>query len=668
MSIQKRIIKLKEQIEEHNLNYYVYDQPIISDSEYDVLLNKLQKLEKEYPDLITSDSPTQRVGGEPLQEFNSITHRIPLLSLANAMNLEDLEQFNSRTKKGLNTEDDIEYICEPKIDGLAVELVYENGFFSYGSTRGNGEIGEDITNNLKTIKAIPLKLNNKHEIPSLLEVRGEVYINHLDFSKINIAREEAEKQPFANPRNLAAGSLRQLDPKITSMRPLKIFCYAPGIIEGVSFDSQQEFLKALPKWGLPVNPLIECNTGIKSLTDYYNKIENNRGDLLYDIDGVVFKVNSYSNQEILGVRSKSPRWAIAGKFKAEEATTIIDDIIISVGRTGSITPVAVLNPVKVGGVIVSKATLHNQDELDKKDIRIGDTVIIQRAGDVIPKVVKTIINKRPNSTKKYILPKLCPVCGGTTAKSSDGAVLRCQNYDCDAQIKGRIKHFISKEGLDIDGFGEKLVDQLVDHKILKNISDIFYLEEKLLISLDRMGNKSASNIINAIESSKKIMLSQFINGLGIRNVGVHASKILDQNFFGDMERLISSDYESLISIHEVGEIMAQSILDYFDNNHNREIIQKCIDAGIIFQSQKRIKHSKISGKTFAITGSLIALKRFEVKKKIEEYDARLSSSISKKTDFLILGDNPGSKFEKAKELDITIINEKELLKILEINR
>ena len=665
MDIQKRIIELRGKIEKHNINYYVYDNPSISDSEYDSLMNELQQLEQQNPSLITPDSPTQRVGGEPLKEFKSITHRIPLLSLANAMDDEDLKHFNSQIQKGLNTDNSIEYLCEPKIDGLAVELVYENGLFSYGSTRGNGEIGEDITNNLKTIKGIPLKLNNDYEIPSLLEVRGEVYINHDDFKKINKDRQVQELQPFANPRNLAAGSLRQLDPNITSERPLKIFCYAPGVIEGLSFNSQKEFLNTLPKWGLPVNPLIECNKGIESIINYYNKIEFMRNTLSYDIDGVVFKVNSYSAQNQLGVRSKSPRWAIAGKFKAEEAITIIKDIIPSVGRTGSITPVAILNPVNVGGVVVSKATLHNQDELDKKDIRIGDSVVIKRAGDVIPKVVNVLVEKRLSNSKKYTLPYLCPICNSKTAKSADGAVLRCQNYNCDAQIKGRIKHFISKEGLDIDGFGEKLVDQLVDNNILNNISDIFYLDKDTLSSLDRMGDKSADNIINAISSSKEMLLSQFINGLGIRNVGSHASKILDQTFDGNIEKLILADYEALISIHEVGEIMAQSIIDFFNNNDNKKIIYRCINSGLIFKNQKKNKQSKLSGKIFVITGSLTGLKRSIVKEKIQENNARLSGSISNKTDFLILGDKPGSKFEKAKAMNVKIINEEEFLKMLE---
>ena len=665
MNIQKRIIALKEEIHQHNVNYYVHDNPKITDFQYDTLIRELEQLESEYPELITPDSPTQRVGGDPLKEFDTITHRLPLLSLANAMNAEEVVEFDLRLKKQLKIERDLEYICEPKIDGLAVELVYEDGLFAYGSTRGNGEVGENITNNLKTIKAIPLKLDDKFKIPSLLEIRGEVFINHADFNAINQKQKNNEQQLFANPRNLAAGSLRQLDSEITSKRPLRIFCYAPGVIEGLTFNSQKEFLEALPKWGLPVNPLIELNTGIKSLIKYYNKIEKQRPEIPYDIDGVVLKINSYAIQEELGVRSKSPRWAIAGKFKAEQAKTVINDIIASVGRTGAITPVAILEPVNIGGVVVSKATLHNQDELDKKDIRIGDTVIIQRAGDVIPKVVETILNKRPKKTKKYLLPTLCPVCNGKTYKPMDEAVLRCQNYNCDAQIKGRIKHFISKEGIDVDGFGEKLVDQLVDNKMLKNISDIFSLNKEEIANLDRMGEKSANNILNAIQDAKNTNLYQFLNGLGIRNVGTHASKILEKTFNGKIEKIIGAKYEDLIDIHEIGEIMAESIIDYFNNEENVVIINRCIESGLIFNTPKNKIESQITDKVFVVTGSLKIMKRALIKEKIEEHNARLSGSISKKTDFLILGENPGSKYEKAKELNIKIINEKEFLTMLE---
>ena len=665
MDVQKRIANLRQQIEEHNINYYVYDNPTISDSEYDVLLKKLIELERQYPKYITMDSPTQRVGGKPLESFDSITHRIPLLSLANAMNEHEIEQFDSQIKKFLNSNDDLQYVCEPKIDGLAVELVYENGFFAYGSTRGNGDVGEDITNNLKTIKGIPLKLNSNYDIPSLLEVRGEVFINHLDFERINKTRNQNNEQLFANPRNLAAGSLRQLDSNITSQRPLRIFCYAPGVIEGMTFDSQEEFLMMLPKWGFPVNPLIKFGRGFKSLIDYYQFIESKRNSLDYDIDGVVFKVNSYNKQKILGVRSKSPRWAIAGKFKAEEAYSVILDIIPSVGRTGSITPVAILKPVNIGGVLVSKATLHNQDELDKKDIRIGDTVVVKRAGDVIPKVIKSVISKRPKHAKKYRLPSICPICNNETIKSLDEAILRCSNYNCDAQIKGRIKHFISKESLDIDGFGEKLVDQLVDNNILKDISDIFSLNQNQLSNLDRMGDKSALNIIESIKSSKETTLSKFINGLGIRNVGSHVSKVLDKNFNGNIDALINAKLDSLLKIHEVGDVVAQSISDYFNNLHNIDMIQRCISAGIVFQNSNIIKDSVWSNKIFAITGSFSSMKRVDVQNILEKYNARLNSSISKNTDFLLLGDNPGSKLQRAKDLNIQIIKEKIFLEILE---
>jgi len=475
MEIKDRIQKLRDEINEHNIHYYVHDDPLISDTEYDNILRELESLEKLQPELITLDSPTQRVGAIPLSKFDSIEHRIPLLSLSNAMNENEITQFDNQVKKGLGIDSDIEYIAEPKLDGLAVELVFENGKFSYGSTRGDGKIGEDITQNLKTILGIPMKIKSEYPIPKLLEIRGEVYINHADFERLNEVQLSEGKQPFANPRNCAAGSLRQLDSSITAQRPLRIFCYSPGIIDGSPFSTQFEFLSTIPKWGFPVNPLIEKGSGVNFLIEYIRRLENNRNSILYDIDGVVFKVNSFAKQDELGARSRSPKWAIAGKFKSQQVTTKVINIEESVGRTGAITPVAKLEPIAVGGVVVSSATLHNQEEIDKKDIRIGDTVLIQRAGEVIPEVVKVILDKRPSNTNPYILPSKCPVCQHLVTKPDGEAVTRCQNLECPAQIKKRIEHFVSKSCMDIDGFGEKLVDQLVEKKMIIRVSDIFNL-------------------------------------------------------------------------------------------------------------------------------------------------------------------------------------------------
>ena len=661
--IQKLINNLCNQLNYHNIRYYVHNDPSISDNEYDKLLRELQNLESNHPHLVKADSPTQRVGATPLSEFGSITHRLPMLSLSNAMDADEIQQFHEQTQKGLGIQK-IEYVAEPKLDGLAVELVYEEGIFINGSTRGNGEVGEDITHNLKTIKAIPLKLQDGYKIPSLLEVRGEVFISHKDFKSMNEKRLENGEQPFANPRNSAAGSLRQLDPTITATRPLRIFCYAPGIIEGVKFKSQKEFLGTLPKWGFPVNPIIETGYGAPFLKKYYVNTESIRNELDYDIDGVVFKVNSFSHQDELGMRSRSPRWAIAGKLKAQQVTTTILDIEASVGRTGAVTPVAKLHPVNVGGVIISNATLHNQDEIDRKDIRIGDRVLIQRAGDVIPEVVKVILEKRPKGTHSYKLPKYCPVCNHNVRRPEDEAVARCQNMACPAQIKGRIQHFISKNCMDIDGFGEKLVDQLVEKGHIMSVADIFKITHDQLASLERMGNKSATNVITAIDAAKSTTFARFIHALGIRNVGEHSGKVLQQSFSGNVEKLTSATVTDLTRIHEIGEIMAQSIVDFFTDPTNLHLIQSCLDSGVSFEMVEEIKASGITGKIFVFTGSLLKFTRKEAQGMVEKLGARASGSVSKKTDFVVAGPGAGSKLDSANLLNIEVLTEEEFLKMM----
>jgi DNA ligase (NAD+) len=667
MSDLHKIEKLKQQINKHNILYYVDDNPIISDYEYDLLLRELQEIESTNPELITNDSPTQRVGAIPLSKFESIKHRIPLLSLANAMNPSEVLQFDSQIKKWLETTDDVEYIAEPKLDGLAVELVYENGIFAYGSTRGDGVTGEDITQNLRTIRAIPLKLQDNAPIPKLLEVRGEVIINKSDFEKMNIVRIQNGEQPFANPRNSAAGSLRQLDPKITASRPLRIFCYAPGMIDGVDIKSQDEFMQTIPKWGFPVNPLIKKGKGVEFLINFYENIEKIRNDINYDIDGVVFKVNSFNLQEELGIRSRSPRWAIAGKLKPQQMTTIVENIVVQVGRTGAITPVAKLIPVNVGGVMVSNATLHNQDEIDRKDVRIGDTVLIQRAGDVIPEVVKVILENRPENTEKYILPENCPECNHIVSRPEGEAVARCQNLSCSAQVKGKIEHFVSKNCLDIDGFGTKLVDQFVNCQLISTIADVFKLTVDDIANLERMGEKSALNLISAIEQSKNTTMARFVHGLGIRNVGEHSSKILERNFSGDIQKLANTQFEQLVNIHEIGDIMAQSIIDFFADDNNNLIIQECVQLGVKFEEVEIIQPSSISGKTFVFTGSLEKFTRKDAKDMVERLGARASGSASSKTDYLIAGPNAGSKLIKAQKLGVTILTEEEFLQLINKN-
>ena len=536
--------------------------------------------------------------------------------------------------------------------------------FTHGSTRGDGTTGENITQNLKTIRAIPLSLIENVPVPRILEVRGEVFITHTDFKKMNDKRLEEGEQAFANPRNCAAGSLRQLDSSITANRPLRIYCYAPGIIEGVTFQSQKELLEMLPKWGLPVNPKIEFGKGVDFLMGYYEKAEKFRNELEYDIDGVVFKVNSFSHQDELGVRSRSPRWAIAGKLKSQQVTTTILSIEASLGRTGAVTPVAKLEPVSVGGVVVSNATLHNQDEIDRKDVRIGDIVLIQRAGDVIPEVVKVILEKRPENTTPYVIPASCPVCSHEVFRPEGESVARCQNMECPAQVKGRIDHFVSKGCMDIDGFGTKLVDQLVEKNLVKNVADIYSLNLDQLSELERMAEKSAQNIMDAITASKKSSMARFIHALGIRNVGVHAAKVLEKSFGGNLENLMNADIEALTAIHEIGGIMAESIINFFQDDTNQKVITACLQAGIQFDEVEPIQESEFTGKTFVFTGSLEKFSRKDAQSMVEKLGARASGSVSSKTDYLVAGPGAGSKLKKAEELNISIYSEDEFLELI----
>jgi DNA ligase (NAD+) len=656
---------LIKQINDHNYQYYVLDNPIISDYEYDSLMRELQSLEKKYPDLITPNSPTQRVGAAPLSAFDSINHSIPMLSLENAMNSEELTKYYERTKRGLDTGLDIDFIAEPKLDGIGVELVYENGLFTYGLTRGDGNKGENITQNLKTIKAIPLSLRtDKFSSPELLEVRGEVFMEKDKFKIFNDGRLKNELTIFANPRNAAAGSLRQLDSSVTAGRPLSIYCYEPGKIVGKEFENHSEFLSVLTDWGFPVNREIKLVKNIDGIISYHKKLEEKRHTLPYEIDGTVFKVNNIKQREILGLRSRSPRWAIAGKFKAEQVTSEVVDIIASIGRTGAVTPVAKLKPVNVGGVIVTNATLHNQDEIDRKDVRIGDTVLVQRAGDVIPEVVKIIKSKRPNNTSKYILPNECPVCKEQVIRPIDESVARCNNALCPAQVKGRIKHFISKGGLDIEGFGDKLVDQLVDKNLLKTFDDVFKLDFADLEPLDRMAEKSAKNVIDAIINSKKTTFSKFIYALGIRNVGSHLSKVLEEKFESDIIKFQHASIEELEAINEVGPIVADAIINFWSNTANLDMVNECFKSGVKF-SQKKLESQNLYNASFVFTGTLKTIKRAKAKNYVESHGGRVSSSVSKNTNYLVAGESSGSKLKKAKDLNVKIIDELQFLEMID---
>ena len=660
--LENRIIELRRTINDHNYNYYVLDNPIISDIEYDTLLRELDTLETKRPDLITTDSPTQRVGAAPLAAFTSVEHSIPMLSLENAMNSDELIAYYDRTKKGLGEIGDIQFVAEPKLDGIGVELIYQDGSLIRGLTRGDGTMGEDITQNIKTIRSIPLALrNDKRNFPNLLEVRGEVFMLKKDFQKLNMAREDNNEPLFANPRNAAAGSLRQLDPSITAKRPLSIFCYEAGNITGDTFSSHKDFLSALAEWGFPVNSEIVLTNDVDQMLSYHKKLEDKRNNLPYEIDGTVFKVNNIDQRNILGTRSRSPRWAIAGKFKAIQVTSTVIDIVASIGRTGAITPVAKLRPVNVGGVIVTNATLHNQDEIDRKDIRIGDTVWVQRAGDVIPEVVKVVKDKRPLNANRYQLPKLCPSCDKEIIRPEGESVARCFNLLCSAQTKGRIKHFISKGGLDVDGFGEKLVDQLVDKELIHTFDDIFTLRFDDLVNLERMAEKSAHNILSSIEKSKKTTFARFVYALGIRNIGSHLSKVLEDHFQSDLEKFQSTTFEELENINEVGPIVADAIVRFWSDESNTAIVSNCIERGVEFMQRSNSLDKRFDNLSFVFTGTLKKLKRDDAKKIVESYGGRVSSSVSKKISYLVAGESAGSKLDKARDLGIKVVTELEFL-------
>ena len=665
VAITKKIKLLRQQINDHNYRYYVLDDPVISDGEYDQLFRTLEQCEEQHPELIVPESPTQRIGAEPLEAFGTVTHRIPMMSLSNAMSDDELNAFDERLKKALDIMIEIEYVSEPKLDGLAVELIYENGVFVNGSTRGDGISGEDITANLKTIKAIPLALrNDKRSIPRLLEVRGEVFIRKSDFISLNAEREMSGDPPFANPRNAAAGSLRQLDPKITATRTLSIYCYQAGSIIGAEFNTHWEFLQSIQDWGLPVNNEVQITAGIKQAITYHQQLEERREDLPYEIDGSVIKINSLLLRDEVGVRSRTPRWAIAGKFKPQQATTVIHNIAASVGRTGAVTPVAKLEAVEVSGVTVTNATLHNQDEIDRKDIRVGDTVVVERSGDVIPKVIKVISAKRPAGTKPYHLPTSCPVCEHKLFRSEDEVVYRCHNHSCSAQIKGHLQHFVSKNAMDIDGVGEKLIDQLVDQGLINTVDDLFRLDQATIASLDRMGEKSATNALASIASAKSTTFARFIFALGIRHVGEHTAKILEQAFQGDIGTFRESSFDVLEAIDGIGPIVAESIVRFWEDETNKEIVTACFEMGITIQDPPEMQLQTLAKKTFVFTGSLEIYTRKMAQELVENRGARASSSVSKNTDYVVAGDGAGSKLSKAKKLGVNIITEKEFEKLL----
>ena len=657
-AIKRSIEDLRQKIHYHNYRYYVLNEPEISDVEYDRLFHELEELERAHPDLVTPDSPTQRIGAEPLEEFGTYEHRIPMLSLNSVTTQDEVRDFDDRVRRLLGRAE-IEYVVELKIDGLAMELVYEHGSFVVGSTRGDGYTGENITQNLRTIKTIPLRILTDDGAPPLLEVRGEVFIPLRKFKELNKELGAKDEKMFANPRNAAAGSVRQLDPRVTASRPLDFFAYGVGRVEKREFSTQWEVLDYLRRRGFKVNPLIRRFGDIEGVITYHKEVEEKRDDLDYEIDGVVVKVNSIAHQESLGAISRSPRWALAYKFPAREEFTVVNDIIVQVGRTGALTPVAVLEPVQIAGVTVSRATLHNEDELRKKDVRIGDTVVVERAGDVIPEVVSVITSKRTGAEKEFRMPDRCPVCGAAVMK--EGPIVRCIGVSCSAQLKERIRHFASLRALNIDGLGEKLIEQLVDRKMVSDAADLFFLTKGDLLKLERMGEKSAQNILDAIETSKQTTFARLLHALGIRHVGEHTASLLADHFSA-MEELRNARYEDLIKIPEIGPEVAKSIMLFFEQESTKELLAKLERAGVRYEKKAREVRKEVerilAGKTFVFTGR-ISMPREEARSLVERLGGKVASSVSKKTDFVVAGEEAGSKFELALKLGVTIINEAE---------
>ena len=664
-----RAESLREQIRHHNYLYHALDAPEIADIEYDRLMRELQSIEADHPELVEPDSPTQRVGAEPMSAFATVEHRLPMLSLDNAFSAEELTDFHRRVTERLELESDasIAYSAEPKLDGAAVSLTYEGGSLVRAATRGDGQRGEDITHNVRTIDAVPLKLVGEG-YPSILEVRGEVFMPKAGFDAFNEQARAKGEKTFVNPRNAAAGSLRQLDPRLTAARPLDMYVYAVGLVEGGDLPGQHsEILKVLQGWGLKVCPERRLVDGIAGCLDYYASIGERRSELSYDIDGVVYKVDRLDYQRELGFVSRAPRWAIAHKFPAQEEMTVIENVEFQVGRTGAITPVARLKPVFVGGVTVSNATLHNMDELERKDVRVGDTVIVRRAGDVIPEVVQVVAGKRKKGARRVQLPKKCPVCESAVVRPEGEAVARCTGgLFCAAQRTEALKHFVSRRAMDIDGLGAKLIEQLVALDRLKTPADIYSLDKEELVSLERMGEKSAENILAAIETSKDSSLARFLYALGIREVGESTASSLADHY-GTLTAVMDATNDDLEQVPDVGPIVAARIRDFFDEPHNRAIIEQMVAAGVHWPESTPSRapaSGGLVGKTFVLTGTLPSMTRDEAKSRIQALGGKVTGSVSKKTDFVVFGDKAGSKLTKAQNLEISTIDEAGLLKLL----
>lgn len=658
---------LREELNRHAHAYYVLDNPSIPDAEYDQLFRELQQLEQDHPELLTPDSPTQRVGGAPLPEFAQVQHDVPMLSINNGFSEDDIRGFDRRVREGLTSLHDVDYACELKFDGLAINLRYVDGVLVQAATRGDGSTGEDVTANIRTVRSIPLRLQTDHP-PAIIDVRGEVLIFKADFARLNQRQREAEQKEFANPRNAAAGSLRQLDSRITAQRSLRFFAYGIGHLDGAALpDSHAALLDWYQSLGIPVCAERALVKGADGLLQFFGEIAQKRPALPYDIDGVVYKVNRIEQQRTLGFVSRAPRFALAHKFPAEEATTTVQDIVVQVGRTGAVTPVARLAPVSVGGVTVTNATLHNEDEVRRKDIRIGDSVIVRRAGDVIPEVVANVPERRPADAREFVMPTACPVCGSAIVRPEDEAIARCSGgwIKCAAQRKGGLLHFVSRRAMDIEGLGEQLVEQLVDRGLVTTPADFYKLGLTTLAELDRMAQKSAQNVLDALTRSKRTTLARFIYALGIRHVGESTAKALARHF-GQLDTLLDATEEQVLEVDDIGPVVAQSILGFLADPLNRELIEQLRAAGIHWEESAPAQRiTPLSGKTFVLTGTLPTLKRDEAQAMIEAAGGKVAGSVSKKTSYVVAGEEAGSKLAKAEELGVAILDEAGLLKLLE---
>jgi DNA ligase (NAD+) len=672
-SIVKRLTSLRDEIEKHNQAYYVHDAPVVSDAQYDTLMRELESLEAIHPHLITIDSPTQRVGASPLAAFGSVTHSVPMLSLGNAFEDSEVRAFDKRVADmlraagKLSTAEEVSYFCELKLDGLAISLRYERGLLVQAATRGDGQTGEDVTMNVRTIKAIPLKLNgSEQEIPEILEVRGEVFMNLADFERLNAAQESRGEKIFVNPRNAAAGSLRQLDSRVTAQRPLSFFAYGWGDLGGFQLPRHSAMLDWLQRLGLPVNEKQHVLAlGAEQLLQFYTEVGARRAQLPYDIDGVVYKVDDLSAQRVLGFVARAPRFAIAHKFPAQEATTTLLDIEVQVGRTGAITPVARLSPVFVGGVTVTNATLHNETEILRKDVRVGDTVIVRRAGDVIPEVVGPILAQRPIFAMPFVMPSACPVCGSAIERVEDEAIARCTGgLFCAAQRKQSLIHAAGRKALDIEGLGEKLVEQLVDRGRIHSLAELYTLGVEELAEYDRMGRKSAENLIEAIAQAKRPQLNRLIFALGIRHVGETTARDLALHF-SSIESLMHASLDALLTVPDVGPVVAGSIARFFAEPHNQEVVRALREQGVEPQASEAPRSAGLAGKTFVLTGTLPTWSREEASSRIVAAGGKVSGSVSRKTTYVVAGEEAGSKLEKATELGVAVLNEEGLKALLE---